>query len=343
MNEGITEKCGNPIYFESIKYAVHTLEGTLFDDKIKELLEINPYLATLCYVTSEYNEELEQYIIDFLSKGPLDSTQGSVLLYLSFALLGLKKDCFRIIATVTNKKNKFNPREWKAINPYYENQLYESLLKNSNIRLLSRYFKTTHQKGMSEEEKQELLQGLYSRYDWPAFFYALEEFSLYSFLEEHEEYDFMKNVPLALNKLYRKGRLAGINAPRKKICDAGRKVITIYLLQDNSLLEQRYNEIQKITLYTPGKGHTQNDFALMMKDYFDQFTIINICSVYDIPDGYQWDKKRNGISKPYKAYCDDNTWVWWIDQRGKSIKSTLRNIYGSEKNRIATMQNKVMG
>ena len=115
----------------------------------------------------------------------------------------------------------------------------------------------------------------------------------------------------------------------------GRKVISIYILQDPTLIVARYNEIiKRISLYKHNvlKGEiNNNDFAQMVNGFFEQFTCSNIMSVHDIPTGYIWDKETNGIDKPYKAYCDDSTRAWWINKKGKRIRSTIRGLNGSIK------------
>lgn len=200
MNERISEKCGNPIYFDSIKFAIHTLEGTLFDDTIKELLEINPYLATLCYATSEHNELLEQYITNYLSTRYTDSIYENVLICLSFSLLGLKRESYRIMRKLTKKNNG----EWNKVNHYYKNLLYSVLLQYQDTWYLIKYLRTSHQTNVLEEDKQTLLNDQYLRHDYPMFFYTLEEFALYNYFANGEEKKYIKNTPLIIENLYRR-------------------------------------------------------------------------------------------------------------------------------------------
>ena len=332
MNERFVAKCKDPVFFESVKYAVHSLEGNSFENMIQELLDINPYLATLCYVTSEYNDKLKQLIIVALEEkahsSPLSANELA-LFSLSFDLLGLgsTKEYGRVTHLLTKKKKSQNGNEaWlRRVKPYYLNLLRESLIKQHKLVELSNLNAMTHHDEMVEVEKRNLINSLYAHRKWLLLLYALEQFDLYCFFIDGNENDYIKVLPLAFEKAYRRNSKKRGDILTEQICIAGRKLMTIYILKYHNHVAERYEKIKSITDIVL-KDQARKDFASMMRNYFNQYTIENIYAVYDVPKGNRWDVKGNGIDRPYKAYCDDKTSVWWIDDNGQRIKKTIKDI-----------------
>ena len=333
MNKVFAARCADPVYFESIKYAVHSLDGTLFYDKVIEILDINPYLATLCYVTSEYNKDLEWSITHHLriAQNESISTRTRTLVCLSYGLLGLKQDFVKAFPRLRTKKRKGD----KLPELYYINLLYEALIKYQAVQQLVN-INQVYPDLLSNEDEEQLLDQLFAGYGsaLSSAFYIVERLSLYGLIKSNKEERYMSRLPKILKKLYENEKLWIPNSDKATQCAAGRKLLTMYILFDDSQTEAGYDATEgryyniKAILYSKKKQEKPNVLALMMEEYFKTFSMDNIYSAYDVPDGYIWDVEKNGINKPYKAYFDEKTLAWWTTTKGKSVKHTINSING---------------
>lgn len=114
MDERFVKKCDDPLQFDKIRYMVHSLDTDTMHQIILEMCEVNPYLAVLCYVTSEQNFYLRTAIIDLLDTIKIDNLHIAIMLCSAFDVIYFSKPFFQKRQPHSKRnipKSKINPRK----------------------------------------------------------------------------------------------------------------------------------------------------------------------------------------------------------------------------------------
>ncbi len=107
MNVFFAEKCKDPHQFDKIRYMIHSLETSKMQQVILEMCTVNPYLAVLCYNTSEQNNSLKKSIWDHLYAIKIDCLHTAILLCLAWDAIDQPIKSAKVPNLITKQKDIF--------------------------------------------------------------------------------------------------------------------------------------------------------------------------------------------------------------------------------------------
>lgn len=158
MNESFTKKCEDPIQFNKIRYLVHSFDTDKMHKIILEMIEVNPYLAVLCYNTAEQDNSLRAAIINHLNKIEINNLHQIIIMCLAWEsiIISSKKHqhsmqfivekcrpLIRKLLPLSRKEQKKNLQylysdQWQREPAYWIDNFFRCVLRTlpSRIRIL---------------------------------------------------------------------------------------------------------------------------------------------------------------------------------------------------------------
>jgi len=295
MNKELAERCNCPDQFDSIRYAVHFLDTGKMHTTISDILDINPYLAALCYTSSESDAEYKKELIHLVKKYINDSESSELLensnptkivcavlsLFELDAPLSIQMYALRRLVNgfpYADKKNKrkrifTSQDDWNSIDDYFVEKLEHCVIKSADSRLISRYYMQLERSSISSHvtmSPETLVEAkrAYEDERWEAFLLLIEMNGLYGQLHTIDP-DYLSKVPVCFTDLYLDSQYRFKNTRQKKerypqayyqqIVPL-KKVLALYILNSNNI-RKRIETVRKLldTLPDPERALASDD------------------------------------------------------------------------------------
>lgn len=324
MNDVFIMKCKDYTFFSSIRYSVHCIEdsNTMYE-KILEICDINPYLGTLIYITSEENVIFEKRLTEILDRINTKSNLDLIQIALSWDLLRKSEKCVEYLKKISkyrwNKKQLWN----KNIDEFWMDLLFQVLVKKEYYSYLYLFMDDYYNINgnldiLSKEDMIDILQDLWKSNQIGIFVATLDKTGMY-------------------------GELSNIVGDMNYFYD---KLFKLYINQKLHYCisyKQRMNPMERITAFYLLNGGESKKYLQLLKNvkykhrvlvgkqplYFYINTFSN--NVYGKKGEIKlsplltnmWSKELNGFKKPLECFVRESDSVWWKGTCGHVWKRTI--------------------